>query len=745
MTLNHLTLAGAIALAFSLSACSDSDTTNPMARTSDTQNTATPQDGGNAQLPSNTRNETPANVANNPLLKASTLPFEAPDFRTIKAEHFQPAIEEGMKQQLAEISAITGNSEAPTVSNTLEALERSGELLSRARGIFSNLVGTDTNDTLRAAQTALAPKLAAHADAIRLDPKLFARIKALYDARATAGHDAETLRLLEVSYRDFVLAGAELSDADKQKVRSLNEQLASLSTSFQQSLLKQTAAASVIVDDVKQLDGLSAGAIASAAEAAKAAGHEGKWLLRITNTTRQPVLASLSNRALRQRVWEASARRGLEAGDGDTRKLILDMTRLRAERAALLGYPNHAAYSLVTQMAGTPDAAIRMLKDMVPDALANARREADELKAAIRADGHDFELHPWDWEHYAEKVRATKHDFDPESVKPYFELNRVLKDGVFYALNRFYGISFRQRTDLPVYHPDVQVFDVLDADGSQLGLFYADYYARPSKRGGAWMSSFRIQSELLNRKPVVINVMNIAKPAAGQPTLLSFDEVTTMFHEIGHGIHGLFSRVRYPSLAGTAVSRDYVEFPSQFEEDWNQHPEILANYARHHQTGEPIPNELMQKMLGANRFNEGFDTLEYLSAALLDLEWHTQAASSQVDDVEAFEKAALAKHGVDYAPVPPRYRSGFFQHIFSGGYAASYYAYIWAEVLAADAFAHVQQQGGLKRELGNQYRQQILSRGNTQDTMTMYEAWRGAKPDPQHLLRRRGLATTAAN
>lgn len=693
-----------------------------------------------------TENQPTQNVTTaNPLLKASPLPFEAPDFSAIRDEHYQPAIEEGMKQQLAEIRAIVDNPEAPTVANTLEALERSGELLSRARGIFSNLVATDTNDTLRAAQTALAPKLAAHADAIRLDPRLFARIKALYDARATAGHDAETLRLLEVTCRDFVLAGAELSDADKQRVRNLNEQLASLTTTFQQTLQKQTAEAAVVVDDVAQLDGLGASAIASAAEAAKSAGHEGKWLLHITNTTRQPVLIALNNRALRQRVWEASARRGLEAGEGDTRKLILDMTRLRAERAALLGYPNHAAYSLVTQMAGTPDAAIRTLQDLVPNALSNARREAGELEAAIKADGHDFELQPWDWEHYAEKVRAKKHDFDPESVKPYFELNRVLKDGVFYALNRFYGISFHERTDLPVYHPDVRIFDVLDADGSQIGLFYADYYARTSKLGGAWMSAFRSQNELLNRKPVIINVMNVAKPTDGEPTLLSFDEVTTMFHEIGHAVHGLFSKVRYPSLAGTAVSRDYVEFPSQFEEDWNQHPEVLGHYARHHQTGAPIPDALMQKMLAANHFNQGFDTLEYLSAALLDMEWHTRPASSQVDDVEAFEKAALAKYGVDYLPVPPRYRSGFFQHVFAGGYAAGYYAYIWSEVLAADAFACVQQQGGLKRELGDTYRRQILSRGNSEDTMKMYENWRGARPDPQHLLRRRGLIPAASN
>ena len=728
MTLTRLTLASAIALAFGLSACSDSDTATPATKTSDAQGSSS----------------STTSTASNPLMKASTLPFQTPDFAAIKPEHFQPAIEEGMKQQLAEIRAIADNPEPPTIANTLDALERSGELLDRARAVFNNLTGTDSTEQLRKIDAELSPRLAAHDDAIRLDPRLFARIKRLHDARATAGHDAETTRLLEVTHQRFVLAGAQLPDADKERVRKLNEQIASLSTAFEQALLKQTSAAAVIVDDVKQLDGMDQADIASAASAAKANGHEGKWLLRITNTTRQPVLTRLNDRALRQRVWEASANRGLSDGDGDTRKIVLDLTRARAERAALLGYPNHAAYRLVTQMAGTPDAAIDMLKELVPNALANARREAEQLQAAIKADGHDFELQPWDWEYYAEKVRARTHDFDPESVKPYFEMNRVLKDGVFHTLERFYGIRFNERKDLPVYHPDVRVFDVIDADGTQLGLFYADYYARTGKRGGAWMSSFRDQSELMNQKPVVVNVMNIPKPDDGQPTLMSFYDVTTMFHEVGHAIHGLFSKVRYPSLSGTSVPRDFVEFPSQFEEDWNQNPEVLANYARHHQTGEPIPAELMDKMLKANRFNQGFDTLEYLSAALLDMEWHTRSANSQIDDVAAFEKAALAKYGVDYAPVPPRYRSAFFAHVFSGGYAAGYYAYIWSEVLAADAFAHVKAQGGLKRELGDDYRQKILSRGNSQDPMKLYEAWRGAKPDPQHLLRRRGLLTGTA-
>ncbi|MFA5590680.1 MAG: M3 family metallopeptidase [Lysobacteraceae bacterium] len=721
-------LAGAIAMALTLSACSSE--TAPANSTAPAAEAETAQtDAGQTQ--------------NNPLFEASTLPFQAPDFSAIQDEHFLPALNEGMKQHLAEIEAIAANPEPATVANTLEAMERSGALLTRTSQVFFNLVGTDSNDERRAIQSEIAPRLAAHQDAIMLDPRLFARVKALYDGRADAGHDGETLRLIEQTYQRFVRAGAELSDADKARVRELNEEQAKLTTAFQQTLMKQTDAASVIVENEAELDGLDAAAIAAAAKAAADAGHEGKWLLRITNTTRQPVLTSLNNRALRQRVWEASANRGMSDGEGDTRPMVLQLAKLRAERAALLGQPNHAAFGLQNQMAGTPEAVLGMLDELAPAAVANAKAEAAQIQDAIKADGGDFELAPWDWEYYAEKVRASNYDFDPEAVKPYFELNRVLNDGVFFALNRFYGVSFRERTDLPVYHPDVRVFDVIDSDDSQLGLFYVDYFARPSKRGGAWMSSFRGQSQLLDQKPVIINVMNIPKPVDGQPALMSFDEVTTMFHEIGHGVHGLFSQVRYPSLAGTAVSRDFVEFPSQFEEDWNRDPTVLANYARHHETGEQIPAELLEKMFKAYSFNQGFDTLEYVSAALLDMEWHLLPADANVEDVAAFEQAALAKHGVDFAPVPPRYRSTFFSHVFAGGYSAGYYAYMWSEVLAADAFAYVQQQGGLNSEVGSRYRREILSRGNSQDPMQMYINWRGQQPDVEHLLRRRGLNTRA--
>lgn len=717
-------LAGAITLALGLSACSKPEGEAP---------------APTASAPAEAAPAPAADLASNPFMSPSSLPLMAPDFTKIRDEHYLPALLEGMKQHAAEVEAIANNPEPPTVENTLVALERSGALLMRTARVFGNLAGTDTNPTIQKVQAEFSPKMAAHQDSILLNPKLFERVKSIYDAREVLNLDAETKRLVEQTHLRMVRAGAELSEDAKTRIRALNEEQAGLMTAFQQALLKQTERAAVIVDDVAQLDGLSEGQIAAAAEAAKAAGHEGKWLLRITNTTRQPVLTSLKNRELRQRVWEASANRGLVDGEGDTRPMVLRLAQLRAERAALLGKPNHAAFQLENQMAGTPEAVLKMLSDLAPTVVENTKKEAADIQALIDAQGGGFQLQPWDWEFYAEQVRAQKYDLDPELVKPYFELDRVLRDGVFYTLNRFYGVSFNERRDLPVYHPDVRVFDVIDSDGTQIGLFYADYFARPSKRGGAWMSTFVDQSELLNQKPVALNVMNIPKPVEGQPALMTFDEVTTMFHEVGHGVHGLFSKVKYPSLAGTAVPRDFVEFPSQFEEDWAKHPEILANYAKHHQTGEPIPAELMQKVLNASGFNQGFDTLEYVAASFLDMEWHTLPQGTVVEDVEAFEKAALAKHGVDFAPVPPRYRSAFFAHVFPGGYSSGYYAYIWSEVLAADAFAFVTEQGGLNAELGAAYRQGILSRGGTEDPMEMYVKWRGKQPDADNLLYRRGL------
>jgi peptidyl-dipeptidase Dcp len=690
-------------------------------------------------LPTSQETNPPTMTTANPFFAPSKLPFEAPDFRLIKDEHYLPALTEGMRLHLAEVEAIAANPEAPTVANTLEALERAGSVLARVSNVFFNLTGTDSTASLREIEAQIAPLLAAHQDAILFNPRLFARVKALYDAKEKHGSDPQTRRLIEQTHLRFVRAGAKLSEETKAQIRTLNEEQAALMTAFRQTILKQAKLAAVVVDDVAQLDGMSEGEIAAAAEAATAEGHAGKWLLRITNTTRQPVLTSLKNRELRQRVWEASAMRGLTEGEGDTRAMVLRLASLRAELASLLGKPNWASHQLEDQMSGGPEPVYKMLRNMVPTVVVNAKREAADIQALIKSEGKSYLVEPWDWEFYAERVRAERYDLDPEEVKPYFEFNRVLRDGVFYALNRFYGVSFRERTDLPVYHPSVLVFDVLDHDGTQIGLFYADYFARPSKRGGAWMSTFVDQSGLLGHKPVVINVMNIAPPAQGQPALMTFDEVVTMFHEVGHGVHGLFSDVRYPSLAGTNVPRDYVEFPSQFEEDWAKHPEVLASYAKHHETGAPIPEELLAKILRASGFNQGFDTLEYIAAALLDLEWHTLPVGTVVEDVEAFEKRALSKNGVNYWPVPPRYRSTYFAHVFPGGYSAAYYAYIWSEVLAADAFAYVSERGGLTRELGDEYRKAILSRGGSVEPMQMYKDWRGQEPDTKHLLYRRGL------
>jgi len=680
-----------------------------------------------------------ADATDNPFFEPSSLPLQAPDFSRIREAHYLPAFEAGMARQLEEIEAIATNPEPPTIENTLEAMERSGQLLNRVQSVFFNLASSTSTEGLRDIQSDIAPKLAAHGDRILLDDRLFQRVKTLYDARQDLQADTEARRLVDQTYKRFVRAGAQLSNEAKERLRALNKEEASLRTAYQQALLAQTDAAAVIVDTEAELDGLDADAIAAAAKAAEERGQPGKYLLSITNTTRQPVLASLTDRALRQRVWEASAQRGLQDGEGDTRDMVLRLARLRAERAELLGYPAFSDMRLESQMAGTTEAVLDMLNDLAPAALANARREAADIQALIEEQGKDFEVQPWDWAFYAEQVREARYAFNNEQVKDYFELNRVLEDGVFYTLGRFYGVRFEERTDLPIYHPDVRVFNVLDSDDSLIGLFYADYFARPSKRGGAWMSTFVSQSRLLGHKPVVINVMNVPRPVDGAPALMSFNQVITMFHEVGHAVHGLFSDVRYPSLAGTAVPRDYVEFPAQFEEDWAKDPEVIAHYAKHHETGEPIPPELLRKVMAASGFNQGFDTLEFIAASFLDIAWHSLSADAEVDDVVAFEEAALERYGVDFAPVPPRYRSTYFAHVFPGGYSSGYYAYIWSEVLAADAFAHVAEKGGLNGEIGSRYRRQILSRGNSEDPMDMYIEWRGQAPEVKHLLLRRGL------
>lgn len=677
----------------------------------------------------------------NPLLSPSSLPLLAPEFDKIKDEHFLPAFEVGIQEQLKEIEQIATNKAVPTFENTIEALERSGQTLNRVQSIFFNLNSSDANEQRQAIEIEMAPKLASHSDDIRLNKQLFAKIEHLWNTREqNTTLTEEQSNLLKDQYEGFIRAGAKLNDAEQARIREINERLSSITTEFRNNLLALTKERSVLIDDVNALKGMSDADIAAAAEAAKARGEDGKYLLTITNTTRQPVLTSLDNRETRKKVWLASANRGLgENGGLDNRPLVLELAKLRAERAKILGYDTFAAFKLEDQMASNPEAAKKMLQDLVPGVLAKAKSEAAEIAKVMKEDGIDGDVQPWDWEYYAEKVRSAKYQVDESLIKPYFEIENVIQKGMFYTFEKLYSIKFRERKDLPVYHPSVRVFDVLNNDGKQIGIFYADYYQRDSKRGGAWMSSFVDQSRLLNQLPVVVNVMNIPQPAEGEPTLLSLDHVMTMFHELGHGVHGLFADTVYPSLSGTSVPRDYVEFPSTFHEDWAIHPEVLSNYAFHHKTGEALPKELLEKSIVASKFNQGYETLEYLTAALLDLGWHSIPAGTQIDDVVAFENKILKENGVDYAPVPPRYRSTYFAHIWSSGYSASYYAYMWSEVLAADAFAYMRDNGGLTAENGAKLRKTVLSQGAAREVMKQYVDFRGQEPTVDALLIRRGL------
>ncbi|MDR9363735.1 MAG: M3 family metallopeptidase [Balneolaceae bacterium] len=679
-------------------------------------------------------------MTENPLFTPSTLPFEAPNFDEISEEYYRPAFEEGMERELAQMDSIASNPEPPTFENTIVAMEKSGRLLERTESVFYNLTSAHTNDQIQEIQSEMAPKLASHSDNIYLNADLFERVQTLYDQRDELDLDESSLKLLEDTYRDFVRAGAQLTEEEQQRMREINERTSTLTTQFQDNLLKLTQERAVLVDDVEELDGLSEDRIAAAKEAAEERGHEGQYLLSITNTTRVPILKSLINRDLRERVWKASAFRGIgEDGGIDNRPLVLELVELRAERAALLGYYDHASYRHDPQTAENPENVLDMLTDLIPSVIANTEQEASKITEMMREDGVEGELQPWDWEYYAEKVRQAEYDIDEAEVRPYFELDRVLKDGVFFTMNQLFGITFEERFDLPVYHEDVRIFDVLDEDGSQIGLFYADYFTRDSKRGGAWMNSFVSQSHLLDKKPVIVNVMNIPAPAEGEPALISFDNVSTMFHEMGHAVHGLFSDVKYPSQSGTSVPRDFVEFPSTFEEDWAVLPEVLENYAVHHETGERIPQDLLDKVIAARNFNQGFDTQEYLAATMVDLEWHLLDTTEIPNDVVEFEDESLAKYDLDMQAVPPRYKSPYFAHIFAGGYSANYYAYIWSEILAADAFAYMRESGGLTRENGDRFREYILSKGGSRDAMDLYETYRNGEPDVVHLLRRRGL------
>ncbi len=686
-------------------------------------------------------------MTDNPLLKPSSLPFAAPDFGAVRFEHFKPAFEAGMAEQLREIQAIADNPAAPSFDNVLVAMERTGQILDRTLSIFYHLAGADTTEAIQKLDEEMSPRLAAHQDDIYLNRQLFTKLQTLWDQRDKLALNEEQSRLLKETYESFIRAGAKLNDSEQSRIRQINGRLSSLATQFQNNLLSITKERSVVIDNAADLAGMSAADIDAAKEAAVARGLTDKYLLVITNTTRQPILTSLQNREVRKRVWQASSDRGQGQDGGiDNRPLVLELAKLRAEKAAILGFSSYAAFAMANQMAEKPEAGIKMLRDLVPQVLVKAKSEAAKIEQLMQADGVQDTVQPWDWEYYAEKVRQQQYQVDENLVKPYFELESVLHNGVFFTMKQLYGIEFRERTDLPVYHPTVRVFDVLDRDGSQLGLFYADYFQRDSKRGGAWMDALNSQSRLMNQAPVIVNVMNIPRPAEGQPALISFDNVTTMFHEMGHAVHGLFSSVTYPTLSGTNVPRDYVEFPSTFHEDWAIDPKVLGNFAKHYETKQTIPRDLLDKTIAASKFNQGFDTLEYLSAALLDLAWHqlsledaNRLLAQSPNAVNEFENQALADFEVNYGPVPPRYRTTFFAHVWSGGYASSYYAYLWSEVLAADAFEHMRKQGGLTSANGQSYRDLILSRGGTREVMQQYIDFAGAEPKVDALLKRRGL------
>ncbi|MGC1302251.1 MAG: M3 family metallopeptidase [Caulobacteraceae bacterium] len=684
-----------------------------------------------------------ARATENPFRAPSALLMEAPRFDQIKDEDFQPALEEGMARQLAEVRKIADNPALPTFDNTIVAMEKSGQMLSRVRSVFSALTQANTDPTLQKVQGVEAPKLAAHHDAIYLDSKLFARVQAIYDRRARLKLDPEGKQLIEVYYQEFVRSGAQLSDADKSRLRELNKQLSTLQTEFGHKLLAGTKAGALVVDQKAKLAGLGEGQIAAAAQAADGRGLKGQWVIPLQNTTQQPALQALEDRDVRQALFDQSWTRTEKGDANDTRSTIADIARLRAEKARLLGFPSYAAYTLQDQMAKTPEAVDQFMGQLVPATAARIHADAADIQAMVAKDGKSFELKPWDWELYAEQLRKAQYDLDENQIKPYFELDNVLRNGVFYAANQLYGLTFKERKDIPVYQPDVRVFQVFDKDGSTLGLMYFDYFKRDNKSGGAWMSNFVGQSKLLGQKPVIYNVANFTKPAPGQPALLTFEDVTTMFHEFGHALHGFFADETYPTLSGTHVARDFVEFPSQFNENWALYPQVLQHYAVHYQTGQPMPQALVDKIKKAAGFNQGYHLGELLAASELDIQWHSLPASAAAQDVDAFETAALQKTHTDFPNVPTRYRSSYFQHIWSGGYAAGYYAYLWTEMLDDDVYHWFTEHGGMTRANGQRFRDMILSRGHTLGYGEMFRAFYGKDPDIAPMLAHRGLTTTA--
>ena len=685
--------------------------------------------------------------AMNPFFQISPLPFQYPQFDKITDADFAPAFERGMADQAAEIKAIADNPAAPTFDNTILAMERSGQILNRAALVFFNQTSANTNDALEKLDVEFSPKFAAHNDSIYLNDKLFQRIKTLYNQRDTLGLDAQGVRLIERYYTDFVRAGSNLDEAQKTRVKAINAELATLTTRFSQNVLAEVNDSAVYVDSREELAGLSDEQIAILAESAKQNGKPGKYRIALLNTSGQPLLAQLENRGLRERLQKASVARGSRGNEWDNREVVSKVTKLRAERAAIMGYPSYAAFGLAEETAKNPEAVNKMLSQMAPAAVANARKEGAVLQAMIdseqKAKGQSsFTLQPWDWSFYTEKVRAEQYSFDVNELKPYLEFNNVLNNGVLYAVTQLYGVTFKRRTDLPVYQEDVQVYEAFNADGSSLAIVIVDPYARESKRGGAWMSSYVNQSELMGTKPVVAFHLNVTKPTPGKPALMTWDDVNTAFHEFGHVLHGMFSDVRYPYFSGTSVPRDFVEFPSQVNEMWATWPSVLSNYAVHWQSGEMMPKELLDKVLSAEKFNQGFTTTEYLGAAMLDQAWHSVPSDKLpgADGVLAFEAKALKDVGLDYPPVPPRYRTTYFSHIM-GGYAAGYYAYIWSEVLDANTVAWFKNNGGLTRANGDRFRALLLSQGGSKDALQLFRDFAEQEPDIQPLLERRGLTT----
>ncbi|WP_210506945.1 peptidyl-dipeptidase Dcp [Pantoea ananatis] len=678
------------------------------------------------------------NARQNPFFNVSSLPYHTPPFDQIQETDFLPALQAGMEEKRQEVLAIATNPEAATFLNTCEALEKSGQLLTRVSLVFNAMTSAHTSPYLQQVDEDIAPQLTALNDEIMLNRPLFSRIDQVYLQRNSL--DAESKRLVEVLWQRFQLAGANLPETQKQQLKALNQEAARLSTQFTNKLLAATKAGGLVVNDVQQLAGLSPSDLAVAQAAAAARGLENAWLLVLQNTTQQPALQSLEDRPTRQALFHAAMTRSEKNDDNDTRALVLRLAQVRAEQAKLLGFASFAAWQLQDQMAKTPDAAFAFMRNIVPAARARAEREAAAIQQTIDSQQGNFTLGAWDWNFYAEQVRRAQYDLDESQIKPYFELNSVLEKGVFWAATQLYGIQFTQRHDLPVYHPDVQVYEIFDTDGSGMALFYTDFFKRDSKGGGAWMSNFVNQSTLLDEKPVIYNVCNYTKPANGEPALLSWDDVITLFHEFGHTLHGLFASQRYPSLSGTETPRDFVEFPSQINEHWASEPQVFRHFARHYQTGEAMPAALHEKIIRAGKFNKGYEMTELLAAALLDLHWHSLEEKTPVQSVDAFEQQALRSDDIDLAAVPPRYRSSYFQHIWGGGYSAGYYAYIWTQMLADDGYQWFVEHGGLTRENGDIFRQKILSRGNSSDLKALYESWRGGAPQLEPMLKNRGLA-----